>query len=342
MTNPLQVLLLIDYRGCFYSTTRPKELSMDLDALVRAFAARGTELVIRRFADVDFREDDFRGRYVLYQSSEDSGGHYRDFIEDILLGISLAGGILIPDFAKFRAHENKVFMEILRSLSTSEDVRSCQATGFGTLEDFLDVVDRIDGPRVLKASSGSGSKGVRLARSNSDLRKVAKRLSRSLVPLDWLKDRVKGLIRPEHRSISHHRRKFIVQNFIAGLAEDYKVLAYHDRYYVLRRQIRDGDFRASGSGRFTWPETPPPGMLDFAEQVHESFAVPLSSLDLARSDSGYHLLEFQFVQFGPLTLEGSEFFFVREGNEWVRTNQPSVLEDEFARAITAFVGGQLD
>jgi len=72
--------------------------------------------------------------------------------------------------------------------------------------------------------------------------RLSERLSRKRIP---------GYVK---RSL--HRRKFVVQNFIGGLTHDYKVLAYGKKYYVVRRDNRPGDFRASGSGLLSWPEEP--------------------------------------------------------------------------------------
>lgn len=331
------ILLLIDYRRGFYSTTRPREISMDLTALSRAFAQHGVTLTIKEFGEVDFRQDDFRGKYVLYQSSEDTGSFYKDFIEDVLLGISLAGGQLIPDFYKFRAHHNKVFMEIMRDLSAEDSVRSCRAWVYGTLEDLRQNPPTPQARHVLKASGGSGSRGVYLAGSRRELIRRARSISRTYHPVDWIKDQVKRLIRPYYRRISHHRRKFVVQEFLPDLEDDYKVLVYHDRYYVLRRRTKEGDFRASGSGLFSWPDPPPAGLLDFAERIHRSFDVPMSSLDIAHRDGQCHLIEFQFVLFGPLTLEQSHFHFVKDSGVWTRVDGTAVVEEEFVRSVVAYI-----
>jgi len=334
---PLDILLLVDYRRCFYSTTRPKEFSMDLDALRLAFERHGVTLTTKTFREVNLRDDDFRGLYVLYQSSEDTGSLYKDFIEDILLGIRLSGGVLIPDFYKFRAHNNKVFMEVLRDISSDEAVRSSRAWYHGTLEELLENEQALDGRRVLKTSSGSGSKGVFLARSGRELKRHARRVSRSYHLVDWIKDQVKKALRPYYIPISHHRKKFVVQEFIADLRDDYKVLVYHDKYYVLFRRTKKGDFRASGSGLFSWPKDPPAGLLDFAERVHLSFGVPMSSLDIVQRDAHYHLLEFQFLHFGPLTLEQSGYYFTKNAGAWTRVEGKSIVEEEFARSVVQYI-----
>lgn len=47
---------------------------------------------------------------ILNTSSEDNGYHYKDYIEDIILGLYLQGAILLPEYKYLRANNNKVYM----------------------------------------------------------------------------------------------------------------------------------------------------------------------------------------------------------------------------------------
>lgn len=321
----------------FHSTARARELGMDLDSLVKSFLKHGMTAEVREFSDIDFRLAEFKGKYVVYQSSEDRGLLYKDFIEDILLGVVLSGGILIPDFYKFRAHHNKVFMEVLRDVSSERLVQGVSCTYYGSLEEFRRKQPDVQKGMVIKASAGTGSRGVSLVRTFTDAMSASRRVSRSFHLVDWIKETIKRLSRPYHKRMSHHRRKFILQEFLPDLQSDFKILVYHDRFYVLQRQNRAWDFRASGSGMFDWPEEPGDELLDFAERVHRSFDVPMSSLDVARTENEFRVLEFQFLHFGPLTMEKAAFFFMIQDGRWVRIKQPSVVEEEFARSVALYI-----
>lgn len=102
--------MLVDYRGAFYSSSfNIKQLcSMNVEEIRRRFREAGYDLRIKQFSDVDFRKDDFKNQFVLYQSSEDPGSMYKGYIEDILLGLRLQGAILIPQFEYFRASQQSV------------------------------------------------------------------------------------------------------------------------------------------------------------------------------------------------------------------------------------------
>jgi hypothetical protein len=335
-----ELLLLTDYRKQFYEAVRSRGASLDVDRMGRYFADKGYRLSVKQFREVDFRATDHKGVMVLYQSSEDRGLLYKDYIEDILLGLMLQGAILIPDFIKFRAHHNKVFMEILRSVSGSQGGSGSRilSKGYGTYEEFeQDTVFQAEN-LVMKPASGARSAGVRLVKGRPAQLKYARRLSSSFHLMDYLKIKINSFIRKDYRRKSWHRRKFLVQEHVPGLEGDYKVLVYGKKIYVLHRKNRKNDFRASGSGIFTYPATPPPGLLDYAFDVFSSFHVPFVSLDIARHGAGYVLIEFQFLSFGNYTLERSSFHFTRtDKHTWEKVEEAPDLEREFVNSVIGFV-----
>lgn len=340
--NSREIVLLTDYRKAFWSTIRNKWglCSLDLDVLQQAFGRHGFQLRIMPFSEVSFRTQDFCGQSVLYQSSEDRGAYYKAYLEDLLLGIQLQGGQLIPSFQYFRAHHNKVFMEILRDLSGDTSMLQPRAWTWGTLEDFMAWTGRY--PAVVKHTWGAGSGGVALARNRKEGIRIAAQFSRSTGMLDAAKEYVKRWWRRKNGYVPYslHRQKFLVQEFLPGLQGDFKVLVYWDRYYVVSRRNRPGDFRASGSGLLSWPETPPAGILDFSRHVFTHFRVPMISLDIAMTDAGPLLLEFQCISFGPAALELSNWFFEQQDGKWARVNAKSIPEVEFARSVCRYLQEQ--
>ncbi len=92
---------------------------------------------IRSFVDIDFIRHSYTDSWVLYQSSEDPDLLYKGYLEDILFGMQLQGAKLIPTLEFFRAHHNKVFMEVLRNVRGPKRIQNIRAWTFGTLEEFL-------------------------------------------------------------------------------------------------------------------------------------------------------------------------------------------------------------
>lgn len=334
------ILLLTDYRNCFYcSTTR--RAGVDLELLRGHLAAAGFILTIQAYADLDFRQTSFRDRWVLYQSSEDEDLHYKDYLEDQLLALQCAGARLIPRFACFRAHHNKVFMELLRDMHPIPALATVHARGFGTYEEFVRALPQLPPALVMKPAAGAGSAMVSLVRTLAEKKRAARRMSAAAYR-GWvgLKDRLAGLVYHDYSPVSWYRRKFIAQDYIPNLAGDFKVLVFGEKYYVLQRENRPKDFRASGSGRFTWPEIPPLGVLQCAKAVYAAFDVPYISLDIAYDGTQYHVLEFQFLSFGTLTMQRSRFYFTEQAGTWNSVAETPVLEREIAASVVRHIEQQ--
>ena len=333
-----EILLLTDYRNQFYEARRSRGASLDLVVIKKYFSELGYNLKVMQFRQVDFQLRNYRGCFILYQSSEDRRLLYKDFIEDVLLGLVLQGAIIIPDYFEFRAHHNKVFMEILRSVSDCTLLKGISSRGYGTFEEFAMDIDAQPERLVMKPSSGAASSRIKLKVGRAAQLRYARALSSSFCLLDFIKKQVNTIIRKDYRKKSLHRHKFVVQEYIAGLEGDYKVLVYGHKYYVLERRNRKNDFRASGSGKFSFPISTPPGLLDFASAICSYFNVPFISLDIAMSGDRFILLEFQFLCFGNYTLERSSFYFTKNADsKWVIINEVPDLEREFVTSVVRYI-----
>lgn len=329
-------LILKDYRDHFYSSTTSRGASMNLDKVARGLEALGNEVTIKNFAELNFAAESYSGVRVIYQSAEDPSLFYKDYIEDVLLGLVMQGAVLIPDFNKFRAHHNKVFMEILRDLTPKLPRTGVSSRGFGTFEEYRRYFHYAGLPIVLKGSEGSKSRRVRLAKSRSEMDASAKSLSSTPTAINvyWY---LKNLW--DHKGFSHtssHRKKFIVQPYVSNLTGDYKIVIYAAKYFVLRRENRPNDFRASGSGRLCFPEMVDERILNFAKITKECFNTPFMSIDVCFNGEQCYLLEFQFVSFGQYAVDGSSWNFRYVDTGWRRVEEKTTAEDEFIIAIDEF------
>lgn len=337
----MRILILCDYRGHFWQRTDYKEQSMDAAFLAEELRTHGFAVTVTPFSDLDLSVD-FEDTAVIYQSAQDPGLEYKGFIEDILLALEIRGAKLVPAFRYFRAHHNKVFMELLRKVMPSAVIARPASRVYGTYEDYeRDLkMQALFTPCVFKLAAGAQGKAVCLLRTSQQLRNVVRRKTFSLNPYYWFVRHVKPLLPglyPNYRPTSNHRQKFIVQEYVADLKGDFKVLVFGRKIYVLAREVRPGDFRASGSGRFTYPEDVPKQLLDYAWNVFRHFGVPFISLDVASRDGDFYLLEFQFVHFGCYTLERSPHWYEYHEDGWIKYEGKSVVEREFAAAIAAFL-----
>jgi len=333
-----EILLLVDYKGEYFPPHKGTSTGTDLEELGRRFTEHGYRLEVKRFVEVDLGTESYDGRLVLYQSSQYPGLNYKSYIEDVLLGMKLQGARLIPEFHLFRAHHNKVFMEILRDLSASDEVRSLRSRSYGSYEDFLDDIDDIRFPAVIKPASGDSARGVALLRNKAEARLRVRHLTRMLVPREVWKNVYRRTFMKGWRMDSFHRQKFVVQEFVPGLDHDWKTIVFGPRYFVTVRPTRRGDFRASGSpGRRSYPTELPDGLLEFLERVFTSFDAPFASVDVLHDGKEFYLGEIQFVRFGTGPVISSPHHWTRVDEQWTRVDGALEWEAALAECVTGYV-----
>ena len=302
-----KIYLLTDYKEVFSNKhkSKPYRSGYDKKLLIKYFKKYGYATVFLKFTDINFEKYKWNNEIILYTSSEEIGGNYKDYIEDIVYALELSGAKVLPSYKYLRAHNNKVFMEILRQLFLPDHLFCNAVKHFGSLEDLIEKLSNseISFPCVIKSSKGAQSKGVALARNKEELLKNAKKLSRTPNRLYEIRDKLRSYKMRGYRPESRHQKKFIVQPFIKGLSNDYKVLIYGNIYFVLLRKNRPNDFRASGSGLFSpcKKDQIPKGMLDDIENIFSKLDIPFLSVDYAFSDGKGYLLEMQAIHFGNST-----------------------------------------
>lgn len=331
------IIILIDYRGAFNSKASNARTfgSLDVERLRDEFASQGFDVEIRPFPSLEFRGEDFKNRWILLTSSEDRNAFYKSYIEDVALALRMCGAKLIPSFEQLRAHHNKAFGELMRGILGWPELTTVDSRVFGTYEDFAREPQSY--PQVFKIADGFGSRGVRLAVNPRSGKRIAKRLSRSFQIIEVIKELTKRAIRPRYVPRSLHRRKFICQTYVDCPAGDYKVLVYGQRYYCLGRSNRPRDFRASGSGRFSFPKQVPHEVLSFASSIFTKFESPCASLDIACDGEQCYLFEFQFLSFGTYTIERAPHYFCWGSSGWELVNETSCVEAVFAESVAGFI-----
>lgn len=343
-------LITYDNRGFLASSLKPGAVGkVDITLLKDGLEQAGNEVEIVCLHDIRFPSK-YQGWYVIYPSSEDYGLFYKEFLEDILLRLQMDGAILLPRFELFRAHHNKVFMELYRS-SLSQPYRTLQSKYFYSIKDAKKVLSEENAyPMVLKLASGSGSAGVALAHDVKDaMNKISRMGAIKYSDYEYsLKRKIRLMLGRIKRKITgvkllelpEVRQKMVVQKFIPGLTHDYKVLVFGDKYYLLRRKVKNSDFRASGSGRREFPNEfseMEKKVLEFAKGAYEELHTPLLSIDIAYDGKQCHMIEFQCLNFGPYTLQFADSYYTTTEDGWQKIKGKSVLEKEMANSYLRFV-----
>jgi len=335
----MKILLLVDYRGQFYSSQRASTIGMDLEIIQESFQNSYFSLEICCFSKVNYL-DNYANTYVVYQSSEDRGLLYKSYIADVILGLQERGATLVPRYVCFHAHHNKSFQEILRKNLKADGIEYTHSLSYGCFEEFTkNYQNDLSYPVVIKSSEGCKSKSVCLVNSEKELFAQLNRISSSFDLMDFIRFTAKRYLRKNYILESVKRNKFIIQEFVPNLEGDYKVLVYGDKYYILERKNRKNDFRASGSGLFNFPKKIPSEILDVSQRIKNYFNVPYISLDIAFDPISLkcYLIEFQFVMFGTFTLEYSDWYFQKKDEKWTLINKKSSLEKTFSESIINYL-----
>lgn len=331
-----QIIALSDYKG-FFGTKHYAEVyrgGMSKKTLKDEFSRKGYEVSFVSAYEAQFI--DVHNIPVIYTSREDPDYRYKGYIEDIVFGLELRGAKTIPPFKILRATNNKVLMEQLRRMCLPEKFH-VNTKYFGTHEDLVSVISDIEYPVIIKTADGAVSKGVYKANDQQSLLAISKRISRSISYKEELRDYIREFKHKGFSGESKNRKKFILQEYISSVPNDWKVLVYYNKYFVLRRQNRPGDFRASGSGLFSFDDAVDPRLLEAGMEIREALDIPMISLDLALKDGKVVLFEFQGVHFGTSTLEKSPYYYVKSNGNWQQVTGKSFIEEIYTSAIVGFL-----
>lgn len=318
---------------------------LDLDLLEQAIKEKVPNLDVR-VIPFDRMASDYRQlpeNCLLFYSTSYTPT-YQAYIRDVILDLSRSRSdvALLPNLDQLLSFENKGYQELLKRRLGIERV---EGSYWGDFEDFRNENDAMEYPFVFKELQGSVSTGVSLIQSESDFKGKEHALKGAsfIERLRKWKKRFypdeQGALKPDTELVARHessfaekRAPFVAQKFYPGLEYDFKVLVFGDRYFVLKRFVREKDFRASGSGRFEFVK-PDDNLLDYAASLMKKFNVPFISLDIIESDSGYGLVEFQGIGFGPYTVVEAATYFFKSGDDWDIGKSKLTLEEYYAEAI---------
>ena len=199
--------------------------------------------------------------------------HFHESARDIQLAGQLlfalegSGKVVFPDFSTGWHFDDKVGQKYLFESVGAPLVPSYS---FYTRKKALEWTNNTTFPKVFKLRGGSSSQNVKLVKSRSQARRLIKRAFgrgfRRYKALDSIKERwrlyrmgktnlfdvFKGfirLVRPTQyaRMLKRDRGYVYFQDFIPDNSHDIRATYVFDKIVIFRRQVRPGDFRASGS-----------------------------------------------------------------------------------------------
>lgn len=252
-----------------------------------------------------------------------SQGNPKDILiaKQILFALQHAGKVVFPDFNTNWHFDDKVGQKYLLEAIGAPLVPSYV---FYHKKTALEWVLETEFPKVFKLRGGAGSENVKLVKSQkAAIRLIKKAFGKGFRQYDaWsnLKERwrlfrlgkagiwnlIKGIIRlayePEFsRIIGWERGYAYFQDFIPDNQFDIRVIIIDNKAFAIKREVRDNDFRASGSGSI------------FYEKENFDDATIRIAFEVAEKIHGQSLA-FDFVYYNktPMIVEVS-YAFVKEG-----------------------------
>ncbi|WP_311748192.1 hypothetical protein [Proteus penneri] len=334
--------LYIINNGKFSQSLYPWE-SLDLSEVKKNLANLNISAKEISFADINNSGLDFyKNKIILFGGSQNK--IEKSLIEDYAYWLTKHNANVIPSYECLRALENKGFQAL-----SSESL-----LGNKKLKYFYNDSDKIfySDDYVYKLIDGAGSNGVFRCENKNELTKKIKNLKfkninlNTLIP--YIKQVIKKLIKwryiPKKEEYYKPKINLVMQRFIRNLNCDYKVLIFGKRYFVLKRNIASGDFRASGSNLFEIIETVPNEVLDMAKNIFTKLNTPYCSLDISiDADNVANLIEYQCTHFGPYTyLTAIKQYFINNNGDWVSVDwERKSLEWAYAEAIAEYLNEKL-
>lgn len=346
-----QELVILTENHHFFGQTRKPWVSLDIKKIAEILTKSGFNVTLYNFHEVVNEPVELKGKTIFYSFSQRE--NYREYIGDIIYSLSKNNQI-IPGYDLFKCHENKGYQELYKK---QIGLNGLTAKYFTSMEEVKK--SHIKLPAVLKKVKGSNGKGVYLIKNWEELQTVVSKFKdpfNIFTRIDLLRRKYlrkkKFKEYPKHSDIEDFKgyRKyitrednFIIQELVPGLDYDYRVLIAGSRYYVVKRLVKERDFRASGSKKFVSEKKPHPQLLNYAKQVYEKFNTPFLSIDLLFDGKQFYMIEFQSLHFGVnVVVKTNGYFSLNPNGEWSLNMEKPNLERLFAKTLAEYVSGKVD
>jgi len=232
------------------------------------------------------------------------------------------------------AHEDKAVQAFRLGMT---DIKVPRSVVFGSRQQAHEYLRTAAFPLVGKSVEGFASRGVRLIRNIREGRRFVDKhmVDRVLRKGRSLPSRViQRIVKPKPVL-----GILMFQEFIRDLTGDWKILIWGDTACGLYRENRPADFRASGSGRFSFSDVPVP-VLDFARETLDALDLPWASLDIGYNGRECYLFEYQGIHFGLTTADKGQFYYVkgadgawnkRDGRIQIETEMATIMAESLRR-----------
>lgn len=246
-----------------------------------------------------------------------SHGNYKDvlFAKQLLYSLEQSGKKVFPDFNTGWHFDDKVGQKYLFESIGAPLVNSYV---FYTKKESLEWIESTIFPKVFKLRGGAGSSNVKLVRTKEEaIRIVKKAFGRGFPQFDrwgYFKERIrktregkdsiigilKGIgrlfISTEFAKMRGREKGYVYfQDFIPNNLVDYRLNVINGCCYGCQRQVRKGDFRASGSGIINYSSSEIPiKMIQIAFDVSDKLKLQSVAFDFVIDNNKPLIIEMSY------------------------------------------------
>lgn len=177
---------------------------------------------------------------------------------------------------------------------------------------------RADFPKVFKLRNGASSQNVTLVTNSRQAKKIINKAFyygfSAYNPLTSLKERwrlyamkktklqdvLEGFVRfaipPKYARVRGREKGYVYfQDFISGNDSDYRTVIIGDKAFAIKRMVRDGDFRASGSGHILYnKEYIDETILRLSFETAEKLKTQCAAFDIVYQGTKPYILEISY------------------------------------------------
>lgn len=192
--------------------------------------------------------------------------------KEILYSIQAQGKLVFPNFDTCWHFDDKIAQKYLLEAIEAPLIKS---NVFYSKEEALTWIKSTSFPKVFKLRGGASSSNVRLINNRDEAIKVVKKafgrgfsqydslfylnerwrryLKKEVGIKDFFKGIIRLLVKPKYAEIKGREKGYVYfQDFIPNNSSDIRVIVISNKAFAIKRYVREGDFRASGSGVFKY------------------------------------------------------------------------------------------
>jgi len=282
----------------------------------------------------------------------------QNFARQLIFSLEKMGKKVFPNFDSCWHFDDKVGQKYLLEAVGADLVPTTVLYG---RTEALAWIGKAEFPKVFKLRAGAGSANVKLVRDSREARKLVKQaFGRGFPPVDWrsgLRQRFWILKRDRNAKALVHLAKGVArialprkdlallpvqkgyiyfQDFIPGNSYDDRVVVIGERAIAIRRNNREGDFRASGSGLIEYGrELFDPKVISLAFEVAKKIGTQSLAFDFLY-DAGGHpkITEISYCYTQGIAYDTCPGYWDRELN-WheAQVNPQQFIMEDFIRYI---------